>query len=336
MLVLMIFMILIVTGFISVKTQDNSLVPGPITVAIIASSYPSKDDRIHTLGNQHAKQFISTIFNNHQIKDRQTWPPVYTGNCPGVRLKDPTSFNKQHVEGFQRGLILAHRQIWEQFYKDNEDILKFNLSTYASPKIVIFEEDVMEIDPRAPELAYQSVQNMTTDLLYLGHCYDRNPGQIPPECSHAYALTVAGCKAFLHHVEQCGRNGFVDQQFKAIAANGHLTWAALPASFPFGVSDFYVQNNSAELGYTVEYGNQAGGLFHQVRFDNIVPLEEGKLYRGQWPFHKQTYLYKNASLHRFPDFNTFAAMGFDFDINPVAEIPHFQLLRSEGEVLPYK
>ena len=26
---------------------------------------------------------------------------------------------------------------------------------------------------RAPDLAYQLVMNMTTELLYLGHCYDR-------------------------------------------------------------------------------------------------------------------------------------------------------------------
>jgi hypothetical protein len=124
--------------------------PGPIHVGIIAETSPKTDQRHHVLGHSHAMQFIQRIFADisvdHKVAERKIWPPVFTGQCPGVVFKDNTAFNKVHAPGFTRGLILAHRQIWDEFAWQHKDAP--NGTLYESPKLVVFEDDAMEIDPR--------------------------------------------------------------------------------------------------------------------------------------------------------------------------------------------
>ena len=50
----------------------------------------------------------------------------------------------------------------------------------------------MEIDPSAHPIAYLSVRNMTSNLHYLGFCFNFQPDLKPPLCCHAYALTLTG------------------------------------------------------------------------------------------------------------------------------------------------
>lgn len=316
-----------VTGDISLDS------PGSITVAVIMDPYPTENDRIHTLGHNHAKHLLDTIFAPNPIAGRQQWPPIITSNCYGVNMKDTTSFNKKHAPGFQRGLILAHRQIWEEFYRFNRDVPN-DTPVYNSPKVVIFESDAMAIDPVVNNVGYQSVQNMTSDLHVIGHCYDRQPGKEIPECNHAYALTVRGCKLLMKYVDHCARSGPLDVQFKEIGRQRQINWTHVPASFPYGISNKYIMDNAMKDGYTVEYGNQIGGLFYQVRFDNILPIVENNLYRAQWPFDRVVYVCRNGSLHLIPDHPTFIHLGFDYDIHHVTTLPHFQVEQQSTDPIP--
>ena len=130
-------------------------------------------------------QFIQRIFADisvdHKVAERKIWPPIFTGQCPGVAFKDNTAFNKVHAPGFTRGLILAHRQIWDEFAWQHKDAPNGTLyefpklivdnvprpspsphslispltPRYESPKLIVFEDDAMEIDARAPDMAYQ-------------------------------------------------------------------------------------------------------------------------------------------------------------------------------------
>ena len=309
--------------------------PGNISVAIIADNFPRDASRHHKLGSLHAMKFIERIFSENfpnPIFTRHVWPPVYTGDCPQAAKADSTIYFGKHTPGLQRGAIMAHRQILENFIDINRDI-PANMSSYESPKIIIFENDAMEIDPMAPNLAYQSVANMTSQIHYLGHCYDRYPGVSPPECAHAYALTVEGARIILENIDWCAhRNGgSYDQQLKAFGSKGLLKWSAVTASSPFGLSDNYIQGKSLVEGFTIEFGSQAGGLFYQILYDNYSQEIEGSLYKLKWPT-KSVYLFQNGTYHEFQDVKTFLALGYNFD--DVILIPGWQLKRSIGTVLP--
>lgn len=308
---------------------------GEIAVAMIAEGPPKDTLRHHKMGNAHAMEFIARVFSEtfpNRISSRTIWPPVYTENCPGNTYKDVTSFNKVHKSGYQRGLMMAHRQVWEEFVVVNKDI-PANISSYESPKVIIFEDDAMEVDPSAPDIAYQSVQNMTSQLHYLGHCYDRYPGTSPPECAHAYALTVEGARILLRNMDWCAHKfgGALDQQFKTFGLDGTISWSAVPASFPYGISDDFIQKKALNDGFSIEWGNAAGGLFHQVYYDDILDPKDGGLYKVKWP-HKTVYLYQNSTYHQFNDLKTFIAMGFDFD--DVSIIPLWQLTKALGDAVP--
>ena len=315
-----------------IEYNNSNEIPGPITVALIHDP-PTVTDRLHTMGHEHAIKFLENVFNPNPIIERQIWPGVFTDNCMGVHFEDNTGFNKVHKQGFQRGLLLAHRQIWEDFSRKYHHIPE-NISFYSSPKLVIFEDDAMEIDPIVHNVAYESVRNMTKDLHVIGLCYDRDPGNTVPECNHAYALTVEGSRKLFANIDHCLHSGPLDTQFKVLGKEGLITWSSVPSVLPNNIPDTYIRNKTVEIGYTIEYGNQIGGFFYQVRFDNIIPCEEGQLYRSQWPYHHPLYLFRNGSLHRFPNLDTFVKMGYDFIDMPVTTLPYFQIQQLETDTLP--
>jgi len=231
--------------------KNDEVLPGPVAVAMIHDS-PQVNDRFHKMGHEHAQKFLETVFHPNPIVERQVWPGIYTANCMGVHFQDTTSFNKAHKPGFQRGLLLAHRQIWEDFARKHHSIPE-NISYFESPKLVIFEDDAMEIDPIVHDIAFQSVQNMTKDLHLLGLCYDRDPGKKVPECTHAYALTVRGCRKLFANIDQCCRTGQLDKQFQLLGKEGLITWSNVPASTPYNITDKYIQNNSGTHCHSPTY-----------------------------------------------------------------------------------
>ena len=337
-------LLLLILTILKQRDAQQQPPPGSISVNIIADTSPHTQARHHVLGHSHAMEFVRRIFADikveHKVAERKIWPPIYTNECPGVKFKDNTAFNKVHAPGFTRGLILAHRQIWDEFLWSHREVLP-NVSFWESPKMIVFEDDAMEIDPRAPDMAYTAVMNMTSELLYLGHCYDRMPGAVPPECTHAYALTLEGARKLLANLDWCARayGGALDSQMKALAgAMNVLSWSAVPASCPYDICDHHIWNQSFYAGFTVQWGNQAGGLFHQVEFEDFGTLVEDGVFMAKWP-SKSVFLWRNSSFHEFPNIQTFGAMGCArslgcFDLEQVVVVPDFQLKQHPGEPVP--
>jgi hypothetical protein len=314
--------------------QVFSEIPGEISVAMILRTTEGRKERIRVMGYKHAMDLLNNVFLPNHIAKRRHWPTIVTDFCEGVPVpKDAVSFNKAHRRGFQRGILLAHKQIWEDFDRLHRDVPP-NISTFESPKIVIFEDDAMVIDPVVHQIGYEVIRNMTSDIHFLGHCYDRYPGVEVPDCTHAYVVTLKGCKILLENVDHCLRGGPIDIQFKAIARSKKINWTAESAAFPRGIDNKYIKENALKMGYTIEYFNQIGGLFYQARFDDILPIVDYRVYRPHWPYHKYLFVGMNGSLHKFPNLQTFTSLGYDFDEYPVYSMPHFQVVWMEKEPVP--
>ena len=197
LIVLLIFVLL---------AQRDAQTPGSISVNIIADTSPRTQQRHHVLGHSHAMEFVQRIFADlkieHKVAERKIWPPIYTNQCPGVKFNDNTAFNKVHAAGFTRGLILAHRQIWDEFVWTHRDyVASSNGSTglWESPKMIVFEDDAMEIDPRAPDVAYTAVMNMTTELLYLVRCKSLHAHHIHLVFLLSHSLFIILHSSFIIH-----------------------------------------------------------------------------------------------------------------------------------------
>lgn len=128
----------------------------------------------------------------------ERWPAIFTSLCPS-RLNKSTKKN-------ERGLILAHRCIWESVVKSN----------YS--KVVIFEDDACKSSETSVNIMNNCLKTMTTDVLFLGWCHHTDLYKMPL-CTHAYALTKAACMMLLAEVDQCGPAIDIALQ------NTSLTWS---------------------------------------------------------------------------------------------------------------
>jgi hypothetical protein len=238
---------------------------------------------------------------------------------------------------------MATRQIWDEFMYQNRFFPTASQSIYESPKLIIFEDDAMEIHPDAIEIAWNAVLNMTVDQLYLGYCFDREPGKVPPLCLHAYAMTIQGVRIVSREIDWCVRRRNCDEQFSDLGAAGILSWATMPTAMvdhgpsPYGFTDEYIRNRSYVEGFSLgnveKWEGGEGGLFYQIKYEDEehVVLQEGKVYKVKYPA-TTVYLFKNGSLRAFPNAKTFAATGLEW--NQVIQIPRSQLRLHMGAELP--
>jgi hypothetical protein len=121
------------------EISKESTIQGDVSVAIIADEIAKDGSRQKTLGTAHAIDFIERVFtatSPNLIKERRIWPSVFTKNCPGIKNGVSKSYNTVHKAGHIRGLIYAHRQIWDEFCAMNRLILS-NISFYESPKMMM-------------------------------------------------------------------------------------------------------------------------------------------------------------------------------------------------------
>ena len=354
-------LMLLWTSVVQVLSSNQSR--GNVSIAMVGGVQQQGHDRRSTLAHKQALHFFETIFSNHRdmITSRRMWHLIKADNCPGI--KPAQDRNPPH----QRGCALAHRQTWDEFLFENRQLAtklpmptaKVDAATLqeiaAQPKLVVFEDDVMEIDPRAPDFAFESIINMTTHLLYLGWCFDKEPGVRPPLCAHAYALTLQGARILLQpgNMDWCLRtngqaHGNVDDQLSKLA-HAHdetgLTWAVAgrpwgQSTAPvFGFNDSSIRKRALvegfNLGLIERWEGGEGGLFHQIKYEEKArfDVKEGGVYQIKWP-STTVYLYQNASFHAFPNVRTFAKMGFDFQVTPVQVIARSQVLSAMGATLP--
>lgn len=311
---------------------------GKISIAMISNAEARSKSRRHALGHSHAMKFFQSIFNDTAefplISGRQLWPPIHTGNCPGAR----PHFDRNPP--YMRASGLAHRQIWDEFaFQHRHYPSPISLTTSSQPKIVIFEDDVMEIDQRAPAAAYKSIEKMTSDVHYIGYCFYRDPGITPPLCLHAYVLSLTGVRKLLSFsdLDWCMRsNNNLDDQFVTYGKNGNLTWSVVPSKDPSIKDDFIrvkALRDGFSLGRMERWEGGEAGLFFQIKYEELEPVQliEGHPYQAKYP-STTVYLYENSSFHAFPNSNTFAARGLEF--SQVVVVPRSQLLRYMGTPLP--
>ena len=137
------------------------------------------------LGNKKERLKNVQDFGQQLKQSLEYWPAIYTKPCP---TKLSNNLKRQQTV---RGLLLAHKQIWERFKASSYDLL------------VIFEDDVNISSPNSIESMHQEFKNLRVDLLYLGYC--TYPYHIvgPPWCTHAYALTKKGVQILLDNFNQC-------------------------------------------------------------------------------------------------------------------------------------
>ena len=198
------------------------------------------------------------------------WPSVFTRPCPSSKHKHRT----------ERGVALAHYQIWLDFIyfdyknidtktssnsrkqdmsfsKDNQGILYKNGIPFKDDDIiVIFEDDADIAIKNANETIIEELQQMSTDILYLGWCNGRAARPVPL-CAHAYALTRRGARQAVKHYEPCGLA--VDEQFVIMGKNKWLTFRT--------VNPWSYKNNLNEH-YPRAY-DQTHGIFHQIRIGSF-------------------------------------------------------------------
>jgi len=212
------------------------------------------------------------------------WPAVYTRPCPYSR----------HVHKTERGLGLAHYQIWLDFIYFDPDVLKvyndkgynkfkhnqsYTSTWYSSNSgkymvnangtlykndIIVSEDDIIIIFEDDADIAIidfnttivEELSTMDTDILYLGWCEGRNAKPIPL-CSHAYALTRRGARKVIEHYEPCGLA--IDEQFVIMARNKWLTYR--PAH-SWSYKDRFNSN------YPVAH-DKTFGIFHQKKLGTL-------------------------------------------------------------------
>jgi hypothetical protein len=199
------------------------------------------------------------------------WPSIFTRPCP----------SSKHTHKTERGVALAHYQIWLDFiYFDYKDIdTKSSMNSRSKEKvsfskddkgnlykngipfkdddiIVIFEDDADIAIKNANETIIEELQQMSTDILYLGWCNGRAARPVPL-CAHAYALTRKGARQAVKHYEPCGLA--VDEQFVIMGKNKWLTFRT--------VNPWSYKNNLNE-NYPRAY-DQTHGIFHQLRIGSF-------------------------------------------------------------------
>lgn len=172
------------------------------------------------------------------------WPAVFTKACPKNRVG-------KHDHKTERGLALAHFQIWLEFIYFDPDVIEayekglvkgiFTSSTWTSTSavfsvsengtyykdgvpyteddiIVIFEDDadIAIVEQDLNSTLFEELSQINADILYLGWCEGRLAKPVPL-CAHAYAITRRGARQAVKYFEPCGLA--VDLQLVRIVKN---------------------------------------------------------------------------------------------------------------------
>lgn len=252
--------------------EDSKLASKHIEAAIIV-------DRHSSAARYAVRHNHVSAFKDHFIKGAAEmggfellfaeWPPVFTHNCPKLpghpeiayRAEGPT----KHPDGFERGLLLAHKEIYEDFVWRAEQ----GSAPFDDGSIIVFEDDVY---PRVEDYAEQALKiaaNMTEmglDLLFLGWCYaDMRQKLIPPFCTHAYVVSLSGARKLVENSIPCGPS--IDVQFIGLAKAGILKWDyAPPASYAHQIAG---NGKDTAMGKLLAIGDDSlvgDGMFAQRVF----------------------------------------------------------------------
>lgn len=205
--------------------------------------------------------------------DLEYWPSVRVGPCP---------YGRHHVKT-ERGVALAHYQIWRDFiYFDEEALYNSSLiinelgeSFLASSSdhrvkngipfrdddiLVIFEDDAESTIVDTNTTLLEELSDMKVDLLYLGWCEGRLARPVPL-CTQAYAVTRRGARKLVDFYEPCGRG--IDEQMVKFAKNGWITYRSAHG---------YSYNKNRKPNFP-QPGDKTFGIFHQRK--KLIPSING-------------------------------------------------------------
>jgi hypothetical protein len=172
---------------------------------------------------EHAKQTVKTF-----PFPVDMWWSVYAPECPGRKSK-----------GNDRGVAMAHYQIWADWYFQGRRGADKATATDADV-LIVFEDDAT---PAVKDLIHslQRELNPTTmksDLNFLGWCYGRRG---MPMCTHAYALTRAGVGKIIPEWDSCSSYS-IDGQWKNMVTNNVFTWQKADPSSYADLREGFVDN----------------------------------------------------------------------------------------------
>jgi len=144
----------------------------------------------------------------------ETWRSIYTQNCP-----------KRKTKGNDRGVMLAHYQVWQAWDYQTRELQRSGLGnssiTNNKDLLIIFEDDANIAVKNVTAALHTELSNMNTDILFLGWCYGRRG---IPMCLHAYALTRDVVQKLVQRWDSCS-NEAIDGQLKNLASErGLFSW----------------------------------------------------------------------------------------------------------------
>jgi hypothetical protein len=144
----------------------------------------------------------------------ETWWSVFTSSCPHTTTK-----------GNDRGVMLAHYQIWSAFaYRERQGGIRNTMVEHDNDDdvLVIFEDDANIAVTNVTQALHSELSVMKVDLLFLGWCYGR---RYIPACLHAYAITRAGARKLVDNWDICS-NDAIDGQLRDLSKEleGVFTW----------------------------------------------------------------------------------------------------------------
>jgi len=186
------------------------------------------------------------------------WPPIYTKNCPPLVATAAAHSARHKHTHTERGLVLAHYQVWLEFVFFDHDVLlerakaaagKNNHTTYSSTDfssvsgsfasvnnsllfknnvpfldddiLIVLEDDVDIAVHNHTVIIQEELNSMDVDLLFLGWCDGRLARPVPL-CAHAYAVTRRAARKLIQHLEPCGKA--LDEQFVVMGKNKWITF----------------------------------------------------------------------------------------------------------------
>lgn len=166
------------------------------------------DKIIYMIITSESREAFADEFATLLNKPVELWPAVFTKPCP---------VQNASIRPNERGLLLAHRAVWERIVASKSDIG------------VIFEDDSWPSTPESLTLMHNELKNMKGDILYLGWCNNVvDVNYIPPQCAHAYAITRRAAKHLLQNFDQC------DMAVDNVISGSNLEWslANIPRDAP--------------------------------------------------------------------------------------------------------
>lgn len=250
-------------------------VPNVTVYTSVITSTVNKNSHQHNQKTNHVNHSDANAarVNNIQTLKRHfypfpvtEWPAIYTRPCP----------NFEHGHKTERGLALAHYQIWLDFvFFDNDvlDALKRNPPEYLpgtpyssisgrfqayqngtllkndlpfqeNDILIILEDDAESVVEELNSTLVEELSAMSTDIVYLGWCEGRMARPVPL-CLHAYALTRAGARKLIKYYEPCGKA--LDEQFVMFAKNNFISYRrANPWSYKTLRSDYVAYDRKTD------------------------------------------------------------------------------------------